>query len=208
MENSQEIMPVEIQTPINFNPEQQIADGKRAAKALMEVTKPVLINNKKYLRFEDWQTLGRFYNLTVGVEWTKKINEDNEQGFGARANVFNITGQIISSAEAQCTRAERLWMKRDDYALRSMAQTRAMAKALRNVLSWVAVLAGAEGTPAEEIPEGEPFEGNEFSKPATGEPTYEPVDDKKHPPCKGCGTDMTGEPYWKSKCLDCFGKKK
>jgi len=32
-----------------------------------------------------------------------------------------------------------------------MAQTRAGAKALRNVLAWVAVLAGYKPTPAEEI---------------------------------------------------------
>lgn len=38
------------------------------------------------------------------------------------------------------------------YQLASMAQTRACAKALRNVLSWVAVLAGYKTTPAEELP--------------------------------------------------------
>jgi hypothetical protein len=37
------------------------------------------------------------------------------------------------------------------YQLASMAQTRANAKALRNVLSWVAVLAGYRPTPAEEM---------------------------------------------------------
>ena len=37
------------------------------------------------------------------------------------------------------------------FQLSSMAQTRACAKALRNVLSWVAVLAGYRPTPAEEI---------------------------------------------------------
>lgn len=37
------------------------------------------------------------------------------------------------------------------YQLASMAQTRACAKALRNVLSWVAVLAGYRPTPAEEM---------------------------------------------------------
>lgn len=35
--------------------------------------------------------------------------------------------------------------------LRSMAQTRAAAKALRNVLAWVVVLAGYKSTPAEEL---------------------------------------------------------
>ena len=38
------------------------------------------------------------------------------------------------------------------YQLASMAQTRACAKVLRNVLSWVAVLAGYRPTPAEELP--------------------------------------------------------
>jgi len=37
------------------------------------------------------------------------------------------------------------------YQLASMAQTRANAKVLRNVLSWVAVLAGYKPTPAEEL---------------------------------------------------------
>jgi hypothetical protein len=40
------------------------------------------------------------------------------------------------------------------FQLRSMAQTRAAAKALRNALAWVVVLAGYRPTPAEELPEG------------------------------------------------------
>ena len=39
------------------------------------------------------------------------------------------------------------------FQLRSMAQTRAQAKALRNCLSWVVVLAGYRPTPAEEMPD-------------------------------------------------------
>lgn len=41
------------------------------------------------------------------------------------------------------------------FQLRSMAQTRACAKALRNVFSWVVVLAGYQPTPAEELPGAE-----------------------------------------------------
>jgi hypothetical protein len=41
------------------------------------------------------------------------------------------------------------------FQLRSMAQTRACAKALRNVLAWVVVLAGYRPTPVEEITDGE-----------------------------------------------------
>ncbi len=42
------------------------------------------------------------------------------------------------------------------FQLRSMAQTRAMAKVLSNVLRWVPVLAGYKGTPAEEMSGAEP----------------------------------------------------
>jgi len=49
-----------------------------------------------------------------------------------------------------------------------MAQTRAGAKALRNVLAWVAVLAGYKPTPAEEITDviSAPIEENN-AEPAT-----------------------------------------
>ena len=50
------------------------------------------------------------------------------------------------------------------FQLRSMAQTRACAKAFRNVLAWVVVLAGYKPTPAEEmqgIIEAEPIEPTE-----------------------------------------------
>lgn len=42
------------------------------------------------------------------------------------------------------------------FQLRSMAQTRALAKVLANVLRWIPVLAGYRGTPAEEMTPPEP----------------------------------------------------
>src|SRR3990167_1775382 len=50
------------------------------------------------------------------------------------------------------------------FQLRSMAQTRACAKAYRNVLAWVVVLAGFKPTPAEEMT------GSEHSFPASAKP--------------------------------------
>ena len=44
------------------------------------------------------------------------------------------------------------WAKADDYAIRSMAQTRATSKALRMPLGFVMELAGFDATPADEIP--------------------------------------------------------
>jgi hypothetical protein len=57
----------------------------------------------------------------------------------------------ISAAEAMCLNDEPNWKTKPLFQLRSMAQTRSCAKALRNVLAWVVVLAGYRATPAEEI---------------------------------------------------------
>jgi hypothetical protein len=63
-----------------------------------------------------------------------------------------LDGRAIAAAEAECLRAERRWAQADDYAVRSMAQTRATSKALRLPLGFVIQLAGFEATPADEAP--------------------------------------------------------
>jgi hypothetical protein len=50
-----------------------------------------------------------------------------------------------------CTRSEGKWRTAGDYAIRSMAQTRAVSKALRLPLGFIMQLAGYSATPAEEI---------------------------------------------------------
>ena len=111
----------------------------------------VKIGNSQHLKFEAWQTLGRFDRVTAAVGWTKPLhNRANDIiGYEARAETFQ-DGQMISAAEAQCTIDEANWKNKELWQLRSMAQTRACAKALRNVLAWIVVLAGYEATPAEE----------------------------------------------------------
>ena len=72
------------------------------------------------------------------------------------------------------------------FQLRSMAQTRACSKALKNVFAWVVVLAGYRSTPAEEMTGNEEAESNgkhnppppqRKSKEATPPPTTPPADD-------------------------------
>jgi len=57
------------------------------------------------------------------------------------------TGKMFPKKEKKAVGSEPVPM----FQLRSMAQTRACAKALRNVLAWVVVLAGFKPTPAEEL---------------------------------------------------------
>lgn len=139
------------------DPEAQLAFATKAANALMTVVKnkpkPVIIRGKQYLEYGDWQVLGRFYGATVEIEWTKKLlnSEGKTHGYEARALV-NRNGETIASAEGMCTTDEERWGDAEEYAIRSMAQTRTAAKALRNAFGWVAELAGYSATPAEEMP--------------------------------------------------------
>lgn len=144
------VMPIVTMQPAEVV-EQAIVAAQTLKKVLDSKTKKVLINGEQYLEFEDWQTLGRFYGYTVAATETTEIwREGKLIGFAAKAVVYQ-NGQIASNAEASCMRDEPNWRTRPEFMLKSMAQTRACAKSLRNVLAWVAVLAGYKPTPAEEM---------------------------------------------------------
>ncbi len=139
----------------NFDPQKQVEQAKVAAQALMSVisqkAKPVKFNGEQYLEFEDWQTIAQFYNHTVGIDKTEQIEEDGKiVGFVAKALLY-YNGTIVGGAEAACMKDEPNWKSKPLFQLRSMAQTRAMAKALRSRFGFVAVLAGFKPTPAEEM---------------------------------------------------------
>ena len=156
------------------DPKAVLAEAKLAAQSLMTVvsqkTKPVIMNGEQYLEFEDWQTVARFYGVTAKVVRTAFIDLGGVKGYEATAEAIRISdGMAISSADAMCLNDEDKWSTRSKYEyvngerekvgevpvplfqLRSMAQTRACAKSLRNVLAWVVVLAGFKPTPAEEM---------------------------------------------------------
>jgi hypothetical protein len=152
---------------INRAPDVVLEEARKAAKALTQVIegkpKKIQFNGKTYLQFEDWQTLGRFYGVTAFGKTTKYIEfgegDDKVCGFEATAEALLVsTNQVISSAEALCLNDEPNWSRKPLFQLKSMAQTRACAKVLRNVLAWVVVLAGYAPTPAEEMTGDE--EGN------------------------------------------------
>lgn len=108
----------------------------------------VVIQRNKHITFEGWQTLGAMLAVTPRTAWTRQL----DNGWEARVEVVAVDGRVIGAAESECLRSEKRWSKADDYAVRSMAQTRAGSKALASVLRWIMTLAGYSGTPADEMP--------------------------------------------------------
>jgi hypothetical protein len=150
----------------------QVAFGRKALQELRILVRnrpdPVVINGKRYLEFCDWQILGSFFGITAFVESTEEILEEIPPkdgapftfkkviGFKARAKAIK-DGNImnpLSAADAECMMDEKNWGTKPRFMVRSMAQTRAEAKALRNVLQWVVKLPDEKtGRPIEEFGE-------------------------------------------------------
>ena len=138
------------------DPQQILAQAEQAAQALAQAMagKPrrVILNGSEYLEFEDWQTLAGFYGLATRTQEAEPIEVFGCQGAKAKAVVCDRdSGVQLGGAEAYCLSSEEGWADKPWFQLASMAQTRAGAKALRNLLAWVAVRAGFKPTPAEEM---------------------------------------------------------
>ena len=133
------------------DPVEVVARASRVAAALKEVIKAQglisKISGKEYPRCEAWTLLGTMLGVFPVLVWTRPV----EGGWEARVEAKTRDGSVVGAAEAQCLKTERNWSSRDDFALRSMAQTRATAKALRMPLGFVMTLSGIEPTPAEEM---------------------------------------------------------
>ncbi len=125
--------------------------GKKALKELKALVQhrpdKLVISGKQYLYFSDWQILGAFFGITARVTETAEITRDKPSedgkfvfkeliGFTAKAEALR-DGAIVSAAEAECMFEEPNWSKKPRFQLRSMAQTRACSKALRNCLQWI-----------------------------------------------------------------------
>jgi hypothetical protein len=154
-------------------PEAVLAEAKEAAKSLVEVVRQAHLarkfgGDKEHLFYEAWQTVGKFYGITAKVVSSNYVEFGSAQGFEARAVAITRDGAEISAAESMCLSDEANWAKKPLFQLKSMAQTRACSKALRNVLAWVVVLAGFSPTPAEEMT------GQEHSVTDQKAPTKEP----------------------------------
>jgi hypothetical protein len=140
------------------NPAEVVSRAAVVATALADLVRKqnliVRIGQSDHVRVEGWTLLGSMLGVFPVVEWTRPVKEGDEGayiGWEARVEARTRGGEIVGAAEAECLRTERTWKGRDDYALRSMAQTRAVSKALRLPLGFVMQLAGFNPTPAEEM---------------------------------------------------------
>ena len=137
----------------SLGPQQQVQKATEMADVLATIINGKrlfsMIQGKKYVQVEGWTTLAALNGCTP----CEVSNEADEDGvYVAVVELVNSEGRVIGRASAECGGSkDRTWGKRDAYARRSMANTRATSKVCRQVFSWVMVLAGYAPTPAEEM---------------------------------------------------------
>jgi hypothetical protein len=109
------------------------------------------IQGRKYVRVEGWQSIANAYGCVASAKDVERV----ETGFRAIGQVRRMdSGIVICEAEGFVGDDERTWAKRDEFAKRAMAQTRAISRACRSAFAFIVTYmdAGLETTPAEEVP--------------------------------------------------------
>lgn len=129
------------------------------------------IQSRKYVKVEGWQSIATAHGCVASSRDVERV----EGGYKAIGEVRRISdGTIVAQAEGFVGEDEPTWFggkamvwdkvarkrvekileKRHDYAIRAMAQTRAISRACRSAFAHVVVLmdAGLSTTPAEEVP--------------------------------------------------------
>lgn len=142
-------------------PQQQKAALTNAASLAGDVAKIVRDNGlskrfgsspKEHVFVEGWLTISRVNNEAPHAE-IKEVQklEDGTEIIKARAWITDASGAVVSEADGYCSSDENNWRGKPFYARASMAQTRAIGKAMRLRHAWVMVMAGFSPTPAEEM---------------------------------------------------------
>ena len=140
------------------NKDSMLGLSNELSRLIIEKKLTTNIQGKNYVNVEGWMFCGSALGLNpVITEVTDLTRRGTEPGqveikYMAKCEVRNInTGQLVATGVAICSNFEHSKKRFDEYAILSMAQTRAIGKAYRNLLAWLMKAAGFEATPAEEM---------------------------------------------------------
>lgn len=109
------------------------------------------IKGKNYVNVEGWQIAGAFTGVFPVVENVENLSDGEIYKYRAEVSLYDQSGAKVGSGVAICTNKEAGKKNFDEYAVASMAQTRAVGKAFRMKIGWLLKIAGYETTPAEEM---------------------------------------------------------
>ncbi len=149
-----------------LSPQQAIARASEVAALIADAIKQrgwsLTIEGREYVRVEGWQLLATMLGCTPYVTQVWREERDDGYVYVSRCEIRRLSdGQAVASGEGLCASGETLRKRdgsiiarwHDEYAVRAMAQTRAVGRAMRNAYGGIIAMAGYAPTPAEEMVE-------------------------------------------------------
>jgi hypothetical protein len=114
------------------------------------------IKGRNFAHCDAWQFAGSLLGLTPIVVSAENLSNEREIKWKVTVDILNLKAEriedrIVGRGIAICSSKENSKKGFDEYAVISMAETRAISKAFRNKIGWIMKLSGMESTPAEEM---------------------------------------------------------
>lgn len=197
-------------------PVQMVSMSQVLKKHIIEQKLFTPIAGKNYVQVEGWQFAGGLMGIYPRIANVENLSSDKEIKWRADVEVVRMKDdKVLSKGFAVCSNKEGKKKGFDEYAILSMAQTRAIGKAYRNLIGWVMKLAGYEATPTEEMAKM----GEEIKTPTTPQKlkteTTKTETPKIEAECSECGNPITKAEavfskriYKKQLCRSCQALRK
>jgi hypothetical protein len=154
-----ELTAIEVPKPLDIY--RQSTDAASVCKEIVLATSTT-ISGRRFVTVEGWSAIAVAHGVIASAIDVRRITDEGASGFAATGVLKRMSdGVEIGRAEGFVGDDERTWGKRDVYAKRAMAQTRAISRVCRSAFSHVVVMmkAGLATTPAEEVPAHDPDTG-------------------------------------------------
>ncbi|HEX8349632.1 MAG TPA: hypothetical protein VF598_06710 [Hymenobacter sp.] len=125
------------------------------AKFIKDNKLSTTVQGKEFVNVEGWQYAGSRLGIVPIVDHVINVSTETELKYQAKVTLFDLrSGHTVGAGFAVCSNKESGKKFYQEFAIMSMAQTRAIGKAYRNILAWIIRAAGYEPTPAEEMEYG------------------------------------------------------
>lgn len=119
-----------------------------------------VIQDKNYVFVDGWKFAGINFGIVPIVDEPVQLLDGETLATGKKeikykcsCRLVRADGVVVGTGFALCSNKEHKKRNFDEYAIASMAQTRAIGKAFRNMIGFIMSAAGFESTPAEEMDE-------------------------------------------------------
>jgi hypothetical protein len=145
-------MKEEIQMYDLSSPTKTLALANELGRFIKEKKLTTSIQGREYVGVDGWQFALSQLGIIPMLNTLENLSSESEFKYKADVSLIRLSDdKIVGRGIAICSNKERTKRAFDEYAIASMAQTRAEGKAARMLLSWLMKAAGYETTPAEEM---------------------------------------------------------